>query len=87
MPTSRPRYTVTDTADVRVMLDLAHRAWPEVADRKELLLRLAAMGSDTIRARLDERDQTERRARQQQAMRRAAELMDVELLLADGAWR
>jgi hypothetical protein len=87
MPTTRPRYTVTDTAEVREMLDLAHQAWPEVVDRKELLLRLAAEGRDAIRQRLDERDHAQRRAEQIESMSRAATLMDLDLLLADGAWQ
>ena len=41
MPTSHPRYTVTDTGELRGMLDLARRRWPEVQDRRQLLLRLA----------------------------------------------
>jgi hypothetical protein len=44
VPTIRPRYTVTDTGEVSEMLDLAQRAWPNIAERKELLLRLAAVG-------------------------------------------
>lgn len=87
MPTTRPRYTVTDTAEVKEMLDVAQRAWPEVTDRKQLLLRLAAAGHDAIRAGLDGRDEAQRRARQREAMSRAAELMDVDVLLADAAWR
>jgi hypothetical protein len=30
MPTTRPRYTVTDIGHTAELLDLAHRAWPEV---------------------------------------------------------
>ncbi len=40
VPTTRPRYTVTDTGEVSEMLDLARRAWPDVSERKELLLLL-----------------------------------------------
>lgn len=87
MPTTRPRYTVTDTAEVREMLDLAHRAWPDVSDRKELLLRLAATGRDVLRHRLDETEQAQRRAAQIEAMSRAATLMDIDLLLSDAAWQ
>ncbi len=69
------------------MLDLAQRAWPEVSDRKQLLLLLAAAGRDALQQRLDERHHTERRAQQIDAMRRATTLLDVDLLLADAAWQ
>jgi hypothetical protein len=69
------------------MLDLAHRAWPEVTDRKQLLLRLAAEGRDALALRLDEADGAHRRAEQLKAMQRATTLMDVESLLADAAWQ
>ena len=87
MPTTRPRYTVTDTAEVSEMLDLAHRAWPEVTDRKQLLLRLAATGRDALRQQLDDDDRVRRRAEQIEAMNRAATLMDIDLLLSDAAWK
>src|SRR4051795_4422748 len=45
MPTKRPRYMVTDTGPVAEMLDRAQRAWPEMTDRKALLVRLAETGS------------------------------------------
>jgi hypothetical protein len=48
MSTPRPRYTVTDTGDLSDQLDQAQRRWPEIHDRKELLLKLAAVGSDAI---------------------------------------
>jgi hypothetical protein len=86
MPTTRPRYTVTDTAEVAEMLDVAHRAWPDVVDRKQLLLRLAATGRDAVQRRLDDEDRVRRRAEQIDAMNRAATLMDVDLLLSDAAW-
>ena len=57
MPTTKPRYTVTDTGEVRDLLDEAQRRWPGVRDRKTLLLRLAAAGRETI-----EREVAERRA-------------------------
>jgi hypothetical protein len=78
---------VTDTAEVKEMLDLAHRAWPEVTDRKQLLLRLAAAGTDSIRSQVDAHEQAQRRAQQIAAMSRAAKRMDVDLLLADAAWQ
>ena len=55
MPTSRPRYTVTDTGELSELLDAAQRRWPEVADRKVLLLRLAVTGGETIAVAAAER--------------------------------
>jgi hypothetical protein len=48
MPTTKPRYTVTDTGKVSELIDEAQRRWPNVSDRKELLLRLAAAGRDAL---------------------------------------
>ena len=56
MPTTRPRYTFTDTGRLSELLDEAQRRWPDVRDRKELLLKLAAAGGETIeRETLDRR--------------------------------
>ena len=68
-------------------LDAAQRRWPEVQDRKELLLRLTAAGSEAIAAERVAEERDLRRQRQRDALRRAPELLDVELLLADSAWR
>jgi hypothetical protein len=48
MPTTKPRYTLTDTGELSRQLDQAQRRWPEVRDRKELLLKLAAAGQEAI---------------------------------------
>ncbi|HTC71412.1 MAG TPA: hypothetical protein VK655_00890 [Solirubrobacteraceae bacterium] len=48
MPTTRPRYTVTDTGPLRGLLDDAQRRWPEIESRKELLLRLAQTGHHSL---------------------------------------
>lgn len=48
MPTSKPRYTVTDTGELSALLDAAQRRWPDVTDRKALLLRLAATGGEAL---------------------------------------
>lgn len=48
MPTTKPRYTVTDSGAVSELLDQAQRRWPDVRDRKELLLRLATVGREAI---------------------------------------
>ncbi|HEU4944640.1 MAG TPA: hypothetical protein VFT10_05710 [Solirubrobacterales bacterium] len=50
MPTSKPRYMLTDTGDLSELLDAAQRRWPEVTDRKALLLRLAEAGGKAIEA-------------------------------------
>ncbi len=55
MPTTRPRYTLTDTGALREQLDQAQRYWPRVRDRKELLLKLAAAGRKAIEREAEER--------------------------------
>lgn len=55
MPTTRPRYTLTDTGVLSKQLDDAQRRWPEVRDRKELLLRLAEAGRKAIVGEAEER--------------------------------
>ena len=86
MPTTRPRYTLTDTGAVEEMLDIAQRRWPGV-ERKELLLRLTAAGRDAVARDLNEREGAERRERQRTAMREIADLVDAEVLLSDAAWQ
>jgi hypothetical protein len=86
VPTSKPRYTFTDTGDLEALLDAAQRRWPEIADRKTLLLRLAeeggsALGLDDRRLAVDER-----RERTRAALERLPSLVDAELLLSDRAW-
>jgi hypothetical protein len=87
VPTTRPRYTVTDTGDVREMLDLAHRRWPDVTDRRQLLLRLASAGRDAVADEVAGDERAERVRRQREALARAADLVDTDELLADAAWR
>ena len=69
------------------MLDLAQRRWPEVRDRRQLLLRLVGVGADRIASELDLEISNDRRERQRMALRRAQELVDSEALLSDVAWR
>ena len=57
VPTTKPRYVVTDAGAVTEMLDVAQRRWPKVTDRKALLLLLAETGRGVI-----EREESERRA-------------------------
>jgi len=87
MPTTQPRYSVTDTGEVQKMLDLAHRRWPEVHDRKQLLLRLAAAGRDAIAPDVEEGERERRKRLQLAALGRAGELVDADALLADAAWQ
>jgi hypothetical protein len=84
MPTTRPRYSVTDTGQTAEWLDLAHELWPEVDDRKELLLRLAAAGAVVVGERLHVSDAA--REARQRALLRSRELIDVDVLLSDQAW-
>ncbi|MFN2628571.1 MAG: hypothetical protein ABR569_08045 [Gaiellaceae bacterium] len=86
MPTTKPRYTLTDTGHVRELLDAAQRRWPEVGDRKELLLRLAQEGHDALQLGELERSAEQRRERTRQALNRIPALVDSELLLSDRAW-
>jgi hypothetical protein len=87
VPTTQPRYTVTDTGDLRRMLDLAQRRWPEVRDRRQLLLRLAAAGHEAISGDVLVEERSRRRDRQLVALNRAADLVDADALLADAAWQ
>ncbi len=87
MPTTKPRYAITDTGKMARMLDDAQERWPEVQDRRELLLRLAATGHDAIAAQSAAAERTARRARQAAAIDRARTLVDVDALLSDAAWR
>jgi hypothetical protein len=48
MPTDRPRYVFADTGELSEMLDAAQRRWPEIHDRKQLLIRLVTVGSEAI---------------------------------------
>lgn len=87
MPTTRPRYNVTDTGDVQEMLDLAQRRWPDVRDRKLLLLRLAAIGRDAIAPHVAQEARERTRELQLAALERSEQLVEVDVLLADAAWR
>ncbi len=56
MPTTKPRYTLTDTGELGRQIDEAQRRWPETQDRKELLLKLAAAGQEAIKREAAERE-------------------------------
>lgn len=86
MPTVRPRYTFTDTGRVQELLDVAQARWPEVGDRKELLLRLAEEGRSVLAVE-DRREAAEaRRKLVASALARIPALVDADLLLSDRAW-
>jgi hypothetical protein len=87
VPTTRPRYTFTDTGDLEALLDAAQRRWPEISDRKTLLLRLAEEGGSALGLQAERRDAVERRRRAEAALERARRLLDADLLLSDDAWR
>ncbi len=70
MPTTRPRYTVTDTGHTARLLDLAQQAWPDVTDRRQLLLRLTEAGGRAVQDELADREA--RRERQRAGLERAA---------------
>lgn len=84
MPTTRPRYTFTDTGELEALLDAAERRWPEIPDRKTLLLRLAEEGATSLGL---EADADARRERTRAALKKVQALVDVDFLLSDQAWR
>jgi DNA-binding MarR family transcriptional regulator len=77
---------VTDTEQMREMLDIAQQRWPDVHDRRQLLLRLAAAGREAIASEVEERARQHCADRQRDALRRASALVDKDVLLSDEAW-
>jgi hypothetical protein len=67
VPTTRPRLTITETDDVAEALHDAAQRWPDVASRRELLLRLVKEGHRSLR-----RDTTEAVERRREALRRTS---------------
>ncbi len=86
MPAPRPHYTITDTGHTRSLLDDAQRHWPEVADRKELLLRLAQAGHGSLGLGEVEVELRDRPKRQRVVLERLPALVDLDVLLTDHAW-
>lgn len=86
MPTTRPRYTFTDTGRVQALLDAAQERWPELTDRKALLLRLAEEGGHALDLDGEGEAAEQRRIRATAALERIPSLVDRELLLSDRAW-
>jgi hypothetical protein len=87
MPTTRPRYTITDTGSLRRLLDDAQRRWPEIEDRKELLLRLAQTGHDSLRLSELDAEAARHRERQGTALESLRGLVDWDAIRDDQAWR
>jgi hypothetical protein len=85
-PTTRPRYTITDTGSISVLLDDAQRRWPGVTDRKELLLRLAQAGHDSLHLDRVEADERARRQRQRAALTNLQRTVDWGAIRDDQAW-
>lgn len=87
VPTTHPRYTITDTGELRTMLDAAQRRWPEISDRRRLLLKLVEAGADEIAAAAERVNGEALRVQQARAWERSLQYIDVEVLLSDEAWR
>jgi hypothetical protein len=87
MPTTHPRYSITDTGPVSDLLDDAQRQWPEVGNRKELLLRLAQAGHDALGLDRAEAEASRRRERQRTALVELQRLVDWDAISDDQAWR
>lgn len=86
MPTTRPRYTITDTGSVSALLDDAQRRWPEVRDRKVLLLRLAEAGHESLHLDRAEAEASDRRERQRAALANLRRTVDWGAIRDDQAW-
>ncbi len=86
MPTTRPRYTITDTGSVSDLLDDAQSQWPEVRDRKELLLRLAQAGHESLHLERAETEVNMRRERQRVALAGLQRAVDWDAIRDDQAW-
>jgi len=68
MPTTRPRYAITETPEISRALAAARRKWPEDSDRPaKLILRLIHDSASRIDDQLDQD-----RAKRLQAIRDAA---------------
>jgi hypothetical protein len=87
VPTTRPRYTITDAGAVRGLLDDAQRRWPEIGNRKDLLLRLAQTGHESLRLGEMEAAASERRELQQAALADLKHSVDWDAIRDDQAWR
>jgi hypothetical protein len=86
VPTTRPRYTFTDTGRLQALLDAAQQRWPEMTDRKALLLRLAEEGGTALHLNAADAESDERRRRANAARERISRMVDTDVLLSDQAW-
>jgi hypothetical protein len=86
VPTIHPRYSITDTGQVRKLLDDAQRHWPEVRDRKELLLRLARTGHDSLDLSAADAEASQRLERQRAALAGLRRTVDWDAIRNDQAW-
>jgi hypothetical protein len=87
VPTTRPRYTFTDTGSVQGLLDEAERRWPDVRSRKELLLRLAQAGQDSLRRSDADAEARHSHKRQTAALAALQGGVDWDAIRDDQAWR
>jgi len=87
VPTIHPRYTITDTGPVRELLDEAQRRWPEIGNRKQLLLRLAQIGRESLRLSDSSTGASQQPDRQRLALERLRALVDWDAIRDDQAWR
>jgi hypothetical protein len=86
VPTTRPRYTVTDSGSLRDLLDDAQRRWPEIESRKELLLALAQTGHESLRLAELDAESSRRRERQHAALAALQRTVDWDAIRDDQAW-
>jgi hypothetical protein len=87
MPTTRPRYTITDVGAIRGLLDDAQRRWPQIHDRKELLLRLARTGHESLRLGELEAEASRRLEEQRASLSNLQRTVDWDAIRDDQAWR
>jgi hypothetical protein len=87
VPTTKRRYTFTDAGDLEQLLDAAERQWPEIRDRKTLLLRLAQEGGNALGLDRQSEEAEERRRRATAALKRLSSAIDADVLLSDEAWK
>ncbi len=76
---------MTDTGPVRELLDDAQRHWPEIENRKELLMRLAQAGHDALG--LPSAEAQTRRELQRSALIDLQRTVDWDAIGDDQAWR
>jgi len=83
VPTKRKRHMITETPEVEAALAPLRERGAKI-DLKHLLVLGAQAQMDEIEQEVDD---TERKARQREASAEILDLIDVDLLLSDEAWR